>query len=113
MAGIDELIGKLEEVREDFHALRDAMKDRTEHFQRILLAQAVGAVAVIFSLLIIISAVMPGVPVMRIYERNQSKSSEIVRTLNCNVFWSNNKRIAGCEDVYKVLDGLPRVGGGQ
>ena len=113
MAGVDELIAKLDEVRADFYALRLAMQDRTEHFNRILLAQCAGAVAVTVSLLIIISAVMPGVPLLRIYERNQAKSGEIVRQLNCNVFWSNDKRVAGCEDVYRVLDGLPRVGGGK
>jgi hypothetical protein len=55
---------------------------RTEHFKRILYGIVVASALQLVSLLIIISAIHPGIPVLRIYEHNAAQTARFVQSIN-------------------------------
>lgn len=89
--------------------LRDAMHDRTEHFQRILLTIGVICVTNLALLFVVISAVYGHIPILRVKETNDKRTAQFIMNLNCTVLWANDKRITGCEDIYARLDAIPRI----
>lgn len=72
----------MDRVVDAFHELRATMQNRTEHFTRILIALGVMSVAQLLSMLLIISAVTPGVPVLRVYERNAKRTAKVIVQLD-------------------------------
>lgn len=63
------------------------------------------------TLVVILSAVYPHVPLLRIYEHNQVRQAEVVRQLNCNMLWANGTRLSPCADVFAILDAQARHDG--
>ena len=82
------------QVGQKFDQLREAMHARTEHFTRILLALGVIVIFQLIVLCVILSAVMPGWPILRIYERNEKRTAGVVVALNqqhCEILSSLGK----------------------
>lgn len=118
-----EVAGSIDNATGIFHDLRDTMLERTDEFRRLLrilvwlILGLVGAtLLMLVSTYLLISALVPWFPGMRIYEESQKRTAEVVTVLNCNVQWSNDKRVLlpgdtpteTCEAVYRALDSLPR-----
>lgn len=72
----------MDRVVDAFHELRATMQQRTEHFTRILIGLGVLSLVQLLSLLLIISAVTPGMPVLRVYERNAKRTAEFIVKLD-------------------------------
>lgn len=59
--------------------------------------------AVFASLLMIVSAVMPGVPGLRIHERGTATTAKAVFDLQCTTLWANGYRLPACAKVNGTL----------
>lgn len=82
-------------------AKRSKQLDRQTRTLRMTVGLMLGKLV---TLVVILSAVYPGVPILRINEHNQKHTAEVVRELNCGVMWANGTRLSSCADVFRALD---------
>jgi len=63
----------------------------------------VGLVLVLATLVLIVSAVMPHVPLLRIHERGEKRTAEAIVAIQCTVLWANGYRLPSCAKVNVAL----------
>ena len=105
-AAQEALTSNLAATVKELHAVDERRGIQLGSIRRLGFAQLAGLGVVLVTLLLIVSAVMPGIPVLRIHERGSAQTAKAVRDLQCTTLWANGYRLAACAPVNGALTGL-------
>lgn len=102
-AAQETLASKLAEVGRELHSVDERRGAQLVGLKRQVWGLVGGLGIVLATLMLVVSAVMPGVPLLRVNERGTAATAKAVFDLQCTTLWANGYRLAACAEVNAKL----------